>query len=128
MKKHIATKVCTSLDHHAVTTVLGTGVVADDLGYHRQGITKAQGTEEPEDPALPPRHMITKTTKKRWEQRDLLAEFTPHLYLKGLNCPMTNRNMMDLRSHNHGSQIICKKPNTRRLKRNSDAKSAAPPH
>jgi hypothetical protein len=79
MKRHIATKVRISLDHHAVTTVLGTRVVADDLGHHRQGITKAQGTEEPEDPALPPRHMITKTTKKKWEHRALLAEFAPHL-------------------------------------------------
>jgi hypothetical protein len=108
MKKHIATKVRTSLDHHAITIFLGTGVVADDLGHHRQGITKAQGTEEPEDPAQPPRHMITKTTKKRWKHRALLTEFAPHMYLKGLNYPMTNRNTMDLRSHNHGSQIICK--------------------
>jgi hypothetical protein len=108
MKRHIATKVCTSLDHHAVTIVLGTGVVADDLGHHRQGITKTQGTEEPEDPALSPRHMITKTTKKRWEHRALLAEFAPHLYLKGLKYPMTNQNTMDLSSHNHGSQIIYK--------------------
>jgi hypothetical protein len=43
---------------------LGTWVVADDLGHHRQGITKAQGMEEPEDPAFPPRHMIMKTMKK----------------------------------------------------------------
>jgi hypothetical protein len=103
MKIHITTKVRTSLHHHAVTTVLGTGVVADDLGT-----TKAQGTEEPEDPALPPRHMITKTTKKRWEHHALLAEFAPHLYPKGLNYHMTSRSMMDLRSHNHGSQIIWK--------------------
>jgi hypothetical protein len=53
MKRHIATKVRTSLDHHAVTTVLGTGVVVDDLGHLHQGITKARGTEEPEDPILP---------------------------------------------------------------------------
>jgi hypothetical protein len=108
MKRHIATKVRTSQDHHAVTTVLGIGVVADDLGHYRQGITKAQGTEEPEDPALPPRHMITKTTKKKWEHRALLAEFAPQLYLNGLNYPMNNRNTTDLRSHSHGSQIICR--------------------
>jgi hypothetical protein len=108
MKRHIATKVCTSLDHHVVTTVLSTGVVADDLGHHRQGTTKAQGMEELEDPSLPPRHMIMKTTKKRWEHRALLVEFAPHLYPKGLNYPMTSRSTMDLRSHNHGSQIICK--------------------
>jgi hypothetical protein len=69
---------------------------------------KAQGTEEPKDHALPPRHMITKMTKKRWEHRASLAEFAPHLYPKGLNYPMTSRSMMDLRSHNHGSQIICR--------------------
>jgi hypothetical protein len=88
MKKNIAIKVRTSLDHHAVTTVLGIGVVADDLGHHRQGITKSQGTEEPVDPTLPPRHMITKTTKKRWQHRAVLAEFAPCLYLKGLNYPI----------------------------------------
>jgi hypothetical protein len=53
MKKHTATKAHTSLDHHAVTTVLGTGVLADDLGQHRQNTTKAQGMEEPEGPELP---------------------------------------------------------------------------
>jgi hypothetical protein len=85
MKRHIATRVRISLDHHVITIVLGIGVVADDLGHHRQGTTKAQGTEESEDPALPPRRMITKTTKKRWEHRALLVEFAPRLYLKGLN-------------------------------------------
>jgi hypothetical protein len=108
MKRHIVTNVCTSLDNHAVTTVLGTGVVANDLGHHRQGITKAQGTEEHKDPALPPRHMTMKITKKRWEHRALLTEFEPHLYPTGLNYPMTNRSTMDLRRHNHGSQIICR--------------------
>jgi hypothetical protein len=108
MKRHIATKVCTSLDHHAVTTVLGTGVVADDPDHHLQDTTKAQGTEEPEDPALPPRHMITKTTKKRCEHHALLTEFALRLYPEDLNYPMTNRSTMDLRSQNHGSQIICK--------------------
>jgi hypothetical protein len=41
MKRHIATKVHTSLDHHAITTVLGTGVVADDLGHHCQKYYKS---------------------------------------------------------------------------------------
>jgi hypothetical protein len=50
MKKHTATKAHTSLDHHAITTVLGTEVVADDRGQHRQNTTKAQGMEEPEGP------------------------------------------------------------------------------
>jgi hypothetical protein len=88
MKRHIATKVRTSLDHHAVTTVLGTGVVADDRGHHRQNTTKAQSMEEPEDPGLPLRHMTTRTMKKRWEHRALLAEFAPHQYLKVSNYPM----------------------------------------
>jgi hypothetical protein len=108
MKRHIATKVCTSLDYHAVTTVLDTGVVANDLGHRRQNTTKAQGVEEPEDPGLPLRHMTTKTMKKRWEHRDLLIEFAPHQYPKVSNYPMINKNMMDSRSHNHGSQIICR--------------------
>jgi hypothetical protein len=108
MKRHIATKVRTSLDYYAIITVLGTGVVADDPDHHCQDTTKVQGTEETEDLALPPRHMITKTTKKRWEHCALLAEFALHLYPEDLNYPMTNRNTMDLRSHNHGSQIICK--------------------
>jgi hypothetical protein len=98
----------TNLGHRAVTTVLDTRVAVDDLGHHRQDTTKAQGTEEPKDPALPPRHTITKTTKNRWEHRTLLAEFAPHLYLKGSNYPMISRITMDLRSHSHGSQIICK--------------------
>jgi hypothetical protein len=65
MKRHTAVKVHTSLDHHAVTTVLGTGVVADDLGQYLQNTTKAEGMEEPEGPGPPPGHMTTKTTKKR---------------------------------------------------------------
>jgi hypothetical protein len=61
--------------------------------------------------------MTTKMMKKRWEHRASLAEFAPHLYPKGLNYPMTSRSTMDPSS-----------PNTRRLKRNSDAKSTDPPH
>jgi hypothetical protein len=80
MKRHIATKVRTSLDHHDVTTVLSTGVVADDLGHHHQNTTKAQSVEEPKDPGLPLRHMTTRMMKKRWEHRALLAEFAPHQY------------------------------------------------
>jgi hypothetical protein len=53
-----------NLGHHAITTVLGTGVVADDLGHHRQDTTKAQSMEEPEGPVLPPRHTTTKTMEK----------------------------------------------------------------
>jgi hypothetical protein len=106
MKRHIATKVRTSLDHHAVTTVLDTRVVADDLGHHRQNTKKAQGVEEPKDPGLPLRHMTTKTMKKRWEHRALLAEILPHQYPKVSNYPMISKNTMDPRSHNHDFQII----------------------
>jgi hypothetical protein len=64
--------------------------------------------EEPKDLGLPARHTITKTMKKRWEHHALLAEFTPHMCPKDSNCPMISRNMTDLRSHIHGSQIIYK--------------------
>jgi hypothetical protein len=96
----------TSLDHHAVTTVLGIGVVADDLGQYRQSTTKAQGMEEPEDPGLPPGHMTTTTTRKRWAHRALLAEFALHQYPKVSKYPMISKNMTDPRNHHHGSQII----------------------
>jgi hypothetical protein len=66
MKRHIATKVHTSLDHHAITTVLGTGVLADDLGQHRQNTTKVPGTEEPEGPGLPLGHTTMKMKKRDW--------------------------------------------------------------
>jgi hypothetical protein len=106
MKRYTAIKVHTSLDHHAVTTVLGTGVVADDLGQYLQNTTKAQGMEEPEGLGLPPGYMTTKTTKKRWAHSSLLAEFTPHQYPKVSNYPMISKSMTDPRSHHHGSRII----------------------
>jgi hypothetical protein len=108
VKRHIATKVHTNLCHRAITIVLDTGAAVDDLGHHRQNTTKAQGTEEPEDLGLPARHTIMKTVKKRWEHHALLTEFAPHLFPKDSNCPMISRNMMGLRSHSHGSQIIYK--------------------
>jgi hypothetical protein len=103
MRRHIAIKERINPDHHAVTSVLGTGVVADDLGHHRQDTTKAQSREEPEGPGLPPRHTTTKTTKKRWEHRALLIEFAPHQYPRVSNYPMTSKSMMDPRSRNRGS-------------------------
>jgi hypothetical protein len=106
MKRHTAIKVHTSLDHHAVTIVLGTGVVADDIGQYLQNTTKAQGMEEPEGPGLPPGHMATKTTKMRWAHHALLVKFAPHQYPKVLNYPMISKNTTDPRSHHHGSQII----------------------
>jgi hypothetical protein len=106
MRRHIAIKECINPDHHVVTAVLGTGVVADDLGHHRQDTTKAQSMEEPEGRGLPPRHTTTKTTKKRCERCALLIEFAPHQYLSVSNYPMINKSMMDPRSWNHGSQII----------------------
>jgi hypothetical protein len=93
-------------NHHAVTTVLGTGVVADDLGQHRQNTTKSQGMEEPEGLGLPLEHMTTKTMKNRWAHHALLAEFAPHQYPKVSNYPMISKNMMDPMSHHHGSKII----------------------
>jgi hypothetical protein len=95
-------------DHHAVTIVLGTKVVADDLEHHHQGDTKAQSMEEPEDLGLPPKHMTTKTMKRRWGHRALLIGFAPRQYPRVSNYPTISKNMMDLRSHSHGSQIIYK--------------------
>jgi hypothetical protein len=107
-RRHIAIKERISPGYHAVTAVLGTGVVADDLDHHRQDITKDQSMEELEGLGLPPRHMTTKTTKKRWEHRALLIEFAPHQYPRVSNCPTTSKSMMDPRSHNHGCQITCR--------------------
>jgi hypothetical protein len=126
MKRHTA-KVHTSLDHHAVTIVLGTGVVADDLEQYRQNTTEAQGVEEPKGPGLPPGHMTLKTMKKIWAHRALLAEFAPHQYPKVTNYPMISKNMTDLRSHHHGSRIIYRQSEYL-IKGNSNAKSTTPPH
>jgi hypothetical protein len=64
--------------------------------------------EEPEDPNLPIRHMIMKMMKKRWKRHALLVEFATPPCPKDSNCPMISRNTTNLRSHSHGSQIICK--------------------
>jgi hypothetical protein len=71
--------------------------------YHKS--PRHRGTP---DLGLPLRRMIMKTTKRRWEHHALLTEFAPHQYPKDSNYPMISKNMMDRRSHNHGSQIICK--------------------
>jgi hypothetical protein len=63
---HIAPKECISQDHHAVTIVLDTGAVVNDLEHHHQGDIKAQSTKEPQGPDLQTRSTTTKTTKKRW--------------------------------------------------------------
>jgi hypothetical protein len=97
-------KVHTNPDHHAVTTVLGAEGGVGDLGHHHQNTTTSQGTEEPKEPSLLGKH----TTTKRWEHHALLAEFAALPYPKGSNYPMISRNMTDLRSHSHGSQIIYK--------------------
>jgi hypothetical protein len=94
-----------------VTIVLDIEAEVDDPGHHHESTTKSQGTEEPEGPNLPIRHMIMKTMKKRWECHALLAEFAPPPSPKDSNCPMISRNTTDLRSHSHGSQIICKQSN-----------------
>jgi hypothetical protein len=103
MKRNTTTKAHTSLDHHAVTTVLNTGVVADNPGQYHQNTIKAQGMEEPEGPGLLLGHMTMKTTKKRWAHRALLAEFAPHQYPKVSNYPMICKNTTDPKSHHHGS-------------------------
>jgi hypothetical protein len=91
-----------------VTTVLGTGVVVDDLDHHRQDAIKARSMEEPEGPAPLPRHMTMKRMKKRWGRRALLIEFAPHQYPRVSNFPMTSKSMMDPRSRSHGSEITCR--------------------
>jgi hypothetical protein len=64
--------------------------------------------KEPKDARLPIRHTTTKMTRKTWEHLALLAEFTSLLFPKDSNYPMISKNTTDLRSHNHGSQIIYK--------------------
>jgi hypothetical protein len=91
--------------HHAVTTVLGTEVAADDLEHHHQDDTKARSMEKPKGLRLPPKHMTMKTTKKRWGHRALLTGFARRQYPRVSNYPMISKSMMDLRSHSHGSQI-----------------------
>jgi hypothetical protein len=93
---------------HAVTIVLGTEAWVNDLGHRHQNTTTTQGTSEPKDPSLPRRCTTMKMTKRRWELHALLAEFTSLPYAKDWNYPMINKNMTDLRSHSHGSQIIYK--------------------
>jgi hypothetical protein len=105
---HTAIKEHINQGHHAVTTVLGTEVVADDLEHHHQGDTKSQSMEEPEGPGLSPKHMTTKTMKRRWGHRALLIGFTPRQYPRVSNYPMISKNTMDLRSHSHGSRTIYK--------------------
>jgi hypothetical protein len=89
-------------------TVLGTGVAVDDLEHHHQGDTKARSTEEPEDPSPQIRHTITKTTKRRWGHHALPIGFAPCQYPKVSNYLMISKNTTDLRSHSHGSWIMCK--------------------
>jgi hypothetical protein len=46
--------------------------------------------------------------EKEMGHHALPTGFAPRQYPKVSNCPMTNKNTTDPRSHNHGSQIICK--------------------
>jgi hypothetical protein len=98
----------TNPDHHTVTIVLGAGAGVDNPSHHHQSTTTTQGTKEPKDPSLPGRRMTTKTMKRRWELHALLVELAALPYPKDSNYPMISRNMTDLRSHSHGSQIIYK--------------------
>jgi hypothetical protein len=84
--------------------------------------------EEPEDPGLQAKHTTTKMTKRRWGHRALPTGFTPCQYPKVSNYPMISKNMMDPRSHSHGSQIICKNKNIGRNQGNSHAKFVITPH
>jgi hypothetical protein len=101
-------KEYTNQDHHAVTIVLGIEVEVDDLERHHQGDTTVQSIKESDDPELPTKQMTTKTMKRRWGRHALPIGFASHQYPKASNYPMISRNMMDLRSHSHGSQIIYK--------------------
>jgi hypothetical protein len=83
-------------------------VEVDDLKHHHQGDIKVQSIEEPEDPGLPTNHTITKMMKRRCGRHALLIGFAPRQYPKVSNYPMISKNMMDLRSHSHGFQIIYK--------------------
>jgi hypothetical protein len=47
--------------------------------------------EEPEDLGLQTKHMITKTTKKRWGHCALLIEFAPRQYPRVSNYPMISK-------------------------------------
>jgi hypothetical protein len=97
-----------NLDHHAITTVLGTEAGVDDLGHHHQNTTTAQGMKEPKDPSLPNKRTTMKTTKKKWEHHALLTEFAEPPYLKDSNYPMIIRSMAGPWSCSHGSQITYK--------------------
>jgi hypothetical protein len=77
--------------------------------------------EKPEGLGLPPKHMTTKMTKKRWGHRSLLTGFAPHQYPRVSNYPMISKNMMDL------GLLTCSK-NIRRNRGNSNAKFAITPH
>jgi hypothetical protein len=98
----------TRQDHLAVTIVLGTEVVVDDLDRHHQNSMGAQSMEEPEDLDLQIESMAMKMMKKRWEHRALLAEFAPRQYPKDSNYLTTNKSTTGHKSHSHGSRITCK--------------------
>jgi hypothetical protein len=64
--KHITTRKHTNQDHLAVTIVLGTKAVVDDLDRHHQGAMGAQNMEEPEDLNLQTENTAMKMMKRRW--------------------------------------------------------------
>jgi hypothetical protein len=59
-RKHITTRKHTNQGHLAVTKVLGTKAVVDDLDCHHQGATGAQNMEEPEDLNLQTESTVTR--------------------------------------------------------------------
>jgi hypothetical protein len=128
MKRHIATKVCTSLDHHAVTTVLGTGVVVDDLGHLRQ---VPQKPETQRNPNIPYSHQGI------WLRRRQKRDGSTVLYSQSLHHACTQRIRITPWSAEiwwiSGAVVVALRlligsQNTRRIKRDSNAKFAAPPH
>jgi hypothetical protein len=107
-RKHITTRKHTNQGHLAVTIVLGTKVVVDDLDRHHQDSTGAQNMEEPEDLDLQMESTAMKMMKRRWEHRALPTGFAPRQYSRGSNCLMTNKSTTDHRNHSRGSQTIYK--------------------
>jgi hypothetical protein len=97
------TRKYTEQGHPAVIAVLGTKAANTDLDHHHQSST---GEVEGHDPQMEDATM--KTMKKKWGHHALLVEFASLHFPKDSSYLMINKNMMDHRNHNCGSQITCK--------------------
>jgi hypothetical protein len=106
--RHITTRKHTSQGHLAVTIVLGTKGVVNNLDRHHQDTTGAQNMEEPKDLDLQIENTAMKTTKRRWEHHASPAGFALCQYPRGSNYLMINKSTMDHRNHSRGSQTIYK--------------------